>query len=148
MFQDEEICCVIRELEDILSGLNIVHYFTGGIIVSFYSEPRFTQDIDLVVVLSKDQITALVNRLENRFFVDSRCVLSEFGVSEMFQAIHRETAMKVDFHLGELIQGELQRVTKQELYPKVFAPIKSRVDVILSKLNWIMRCSHKSRQDV
>src|SRR3954453_19948549 len=60
----------------------------------------------------------------------------------------RRAMIKIDFHVGEKIPGELQRSTRQELIPGLTIPLVSREDAILSKLLWIQLGSEKSKRDV
>lgn len=66
----------------------------------------------------------------------------------IFQALHEETMIKVDFHVGEAIHGELDRSKKEEILAGVIVPLVSKEDAILSKLIWISKGSNKSRHDV
>jgi hypothetical protein len=56
--------------------------------------------------------------------------------------------VKVDFHVGEKIPGELNRTSLREISPGLTAPLVSKEDAILSKLLWIQQGSGKSRHDV
>ncbi len=56
--------------------------------------------------------------------------------------------IKIDFHVGEKIPGELARSTCSEIFPGLVAPIVSKEDAILSKLVWIKQGSHKAIHDV
>jgi hypothetical protein len=56
--------------------------------------------------------------------------------------------IKIDFHVGEKIPGELDRGTPRELVPGLMAPMVSQEDAILSKLIWIRMGSEKGRHDV
>ncbi len=42
----------MERITGILVELKISFHFTGGVAVFFYGEPRFTQDLDLVIRLS------------------------------------------------------------------------------------------------
>ena len=52
MITNEELHTIMREVSEVLCSLDIPHHFTGGIAASFHGEPRFTQDVDVVVNLS------------------------------------------------------------------------------------------------
>ena len=41
----------------------------------------------------------------------------------LFQAIDEESLVKIDFHVGEKIPGELRRSTHREIFPGVSAPV-------------------------
>ena len=53
--QDEHFWACVRRIGSILGGLAIPYHFTGGLASSFYGEPRFTQDVDVVIRLSVDE---------------------------------------------------------------------------------------------
>ena len=69
LVQDEHFWACVRRIGSILGGLAIPYHFTGGLASSFYGEPRFTQDIDVVIRLSVDDpatsalLGAVVHRL-------------------------------------------------------------------------------------
>ncbi len=56
--------------------------------------------------------------------------------------------IKIDFHVGEKIPGELGRSQRREVVPGVVAPLVSKEDAILSKLLWMKLGSHKARHDL
>ena len=66
----------------------------------------------------------------------------------LFQALDNETLIKVDFHVGESIPGELNRSVKAQLFQGLTVPMVTKEDAILAKLVWIKKGSHKNRQDV
>ena len=144
--QDEHFWACVRRIGSILDGLAIPYHFTGGIASAFYGEPRFTQDIDLVIRLSVDDPTtsALLERLSNGYFINRHVIQDAIRRNSIFQALEEETGMKIDFHVGEKIPGELQRTRCQEVAPGLTIPLVEKGDAILSKLLWIKLGSGKS----
>ena len=140
---------VLSDIVKILEKLNVPFHITGGLVSSLYGEPRFTQDIDIVIniTLKKDSLL-IVNQLQDTFYINEDSILSAIENQRMFQALHMETFIKVDFHVGEAIPGELSRSVTLEILPDILAPVVSIEDSILSKLLWIKKGSHKSRQDI
>jgi hypothetical protein len=49
MFTANDLAETLRKLSKIFSDLKVRLHFTGGLVSSFYGEPRLTQDIDVVV---------------------------------------------------------------------------------------------------
>ena len=47
--------------------LGLEYHLTGGVVASYYGDPRFTQDLDLVIRLTADQpeTKMLLNRLSS-----------------------------------------------------------------------------------
>lgn len=128
---------------------NLRYLVTGGLVSSFYGDPRYTQDIDIVIqIVQGNQVAELVSALEPEFTIEPEAIEEAIHDKSMFQALYEETLVKVDFHVGEAVPGELQRSVMAEIVPGVIAPIVTKEDAILSKLLWIKLGSHKSRQDV
>jgi hypothetical protein len=136
-----------------ISGLlvkeGILFHITGGLASSYYGEPRFTQDVDIVIRIDPTSSTfdRLITALADRYIVDEQTARAA-AAEGLLQALDRETLIKIDLHVGEAIAGELQRSVREEVLTGVFVPLVSREDAILSKLLWIRQGSHKSRHDV
>ncbi len=149
MISAEDLKATITRVCAILSEQKIKYHITGGLASSLYGEPRFTQDIDIVIKISiGSALVTLITRLSESFYVEPDSVEDAVRRGSIFQALDEKTLIKVDFHVGESIPGELERSKVEELLPGVTVPIVSKEDSILSKLLWIKKGSHKSRQDV
>ena len=149
MENSSDLQVALFDIVQILKKLNISYHITGGLVSSLYGEPRFTQDIDIVIGIDLQiNISSLAAELDNLFYINDESVAKAFEIRKMFQAIHKETLLKIDFHIGEMIPGELSRSKILELFPQIITPVVSLEDSILSKLLWIKNGSHKSRQDV
>jgi hypothetical protein len=140
----------LRRVLEALAGLEIRFHCTGGLVAGSYGEPRFTQDVDIVMGLTGEaaQTRLLIEALGSHFLVDRDEVEKAIGRQDMFQALDLETFIKIDFHVGEAVPGELGRSVIRELFPGLSAPLVSREDAIISKLLWIKKGSVKSRRDV
>jgi hypothetical protein len=147
---DEYFRAGIEQIRDILDGLGARYHFTGGLAASFYGEPRFTQDVDLVIHLAADrpETEALLGGLSSRYLIDRQIIMDAIRRKGLFQVLDQERVLKIDFHVGEKIPGELQRSTRQEILPGLIVPLVAKEDAILSKLLWIQQGSGKSTRDV
>jgi hypothetical protein len=149
LIDPKELNQTIGRIALLLRESSIPFHLTGGLISSFYGEPRLTQDIDVVLRLGPGgQLDSLVLALQKDFFIDEIAAANAVLEQRMFQALDRKTMIKVDFHVGEMIPGELDRSRNEEILPGISTKIVSKEDAILSKLLWIKKGSHKSRQDV
>jgi hypothetical protein len=145
----EDLKRTLMDVVAVLATRRIGFHITGGLASSFYGEPRFTQDIDIVIVISQGPALAeLMIELEQKFLLDRIAVEDAVRRQGLFQALHEETMIKVDFHVGEAVPGELGRSRHEEILLGVVVPLVSKEDSILSKLVWMSKGSHKSRQDV
>jgi len=136
----------LADIAAVLIARQFKFHLTGGLASSFYGEPRFTQDIDIVIrVVIGDSLTQLIQELSRKFIVDRAAIEDAVRHKGIFQALHEETMIKVDFHVGEAIQGELNRSHNEEILSGIVVPLVSKEDAILSKLIWISKGSNKSR---
>jgi hypothetical protein len=74
---DDHFRSTIEQVCAILDGLGLRYHFTGGIAASFYGEPRFTQDLDLVIELSamSPEIEALLDRMTPVYYINRQVIL-------------------------------------------------------------------------
>ncbi len=63
----------LENVVEILRELGIPHMLTGSLAAAYYSTPRATQDVDLVIETSEDLLGSLVDRLAGAgLYVDWR----------------------------------------------------------------------------
>lgn len=149
MIKTNDLKSTLTDVASVLSSNHLKFHLTGGLASSFYGEPRFTQDIDIVIRISPEvSLDRLVSDLARRFVIDRSAVQEAVRHRRLFQALHEETMIKVDFHVGEMIEGELDRSQEEEILFGVTLPLVSKEDAILSKLIWLRRGSQKSRKDI
>ena len=106
--KESEIVSTLARIVGILKELNCRFHLTGGLVSSYYGEPRLTQDIDFVVVLSSDELEKLIDQLQGKYMIDPTTMRDAVVRNSIFQALGEETFIKVDFHVGGRIQGSLQ----------------------------------------
>ena len=140
----------IGRITRILEGLGLRFHFTGGVAASYYGDPRLTQDLDLVIQIETDQpeVRGLLDSLSSAYLINETAMLEAIRNHRLFQAIDQESLIKIDFHVGEKIPGELGRSRRRELFPGLVAPLVSQEDAILSKLIWLRAGSHKAEHDL
>lgn len=80
------------------------YLITGSVAATFYGEPRATHDIDMVVMLSTDQIRALEGAFPaESFYLPPLEVMQVEAQREgrgPFNVIHHESGLKADFYLA------------------------------------------------
>jgi hypothetical protein len=147
----QEMDATMRRVVAVLDAFGIKFHFTGGLVASIYGEPRYTQDVDIVISFPHPEgniVTKLIDAFSGEFLFEPEFLIRAIEHNDMFQMLDRETSMKVDFHVGEAIEGELSRSESRELLPGLTVPVVAKSDAILSKLLWIKKGSEKSRRDV
>jgi hypothetical protein len=83
---------------DIFEATGIEYLIWGGVAAVAYGEPRFTQDMDVLVRLHHDQVDTLTRLLEeDGYYVSVEAVRDALDKHFYFNAIHLETGVKIDF---------------------------------------------------
>src|ERR1700709_38422 len=78
---------------DVLERLNIVYMVVGSYASGSYGEPRFTQDIDIVLELAGGQVDALCDSFPPPdFYVSKDAAHSAVKHRSMFNVIHADSA--------------------------------------------------------
>jgi len=129
---------VLKIVAERLDRLAIPYMVTGSMAVNYCAVPRMTRDIDVVVGLSVDDADRFCDLFQGDFYVDRESVRRSVSRSEMFNLIHGDFAIKVDFVVRkdsayrreEFGRRRQVRVDSQPLW--LVAP----EDLILSKLDW------------
>ena len=128
-------------LEDItarLEALRIPFMLTGSLAMNYYAVPRMTRDIDVVVQIPPGRVPAFVQALEPDYMVVQDAVDSAVANRSMFNAIHVESVVKIDFVClkdHDFRREEFSRRKRVEI-DGFETWLVSREDLILAKLLW------------
>jgi len=135
----------------ILDQLGVRYHLTGGVAVFVYGEPRMTQDFDLVV----DQSRLLLRLPEFRHALQKAGYLfDEHGMEQAvsqgrpIQVLDSRNVLKLYLYPRELVPGELDRSQKMPVFGETELRVVALPDLVISKLIWVRKGSHKSRGDV
>jgi hypothetical protein len=129
---------LLRLALDTLEDLRVPYAIVGSFASGAWGESRFTQDIDILVELRRDQVAPLC-----RTFTNAGCYVSETAAYEaldrrsQFNVIHPSSGNKIDFMLaGEArwTRDQLQRRRRLRLFPDRDGDVSAPEDVILGKL--------------
>ncbi|HSW37990.1 MAG TPA: nucleotidyl transferase AbiEii/AbiGii toxin family protein [Acidobacteriota bacterium] len=151
MYQIETFRSTLEKIIRILRDFQIKFHLTGGVTSIAYSEPRMTQDVDIVVdnAAIAGKLDLFIKSLEDAAFLfDEQALRKAVEKKQMFQLLDSVEALKLDLYPRELVPGELDRSNSMELFDGLSTPIASLPDVAVAKLIWISKGSHKSRRDV
>ena len=132
---------VAHEVTSFLEKEN-VEYFVGGSLASIaYGEPRFTQDVDIILRLSPEKVDTLVEHFQSDFCVSEPALKDAVQRKSSANLIH----LKSNFKVGLIISRErpfehsrFQRKTRTQAagFPFWFC---SAEDIILVKLEWYQK---------
>jgi hypothetical protein len=116
---------------------------TGSIASSVHGVPRATQDIDVIIEPTREQLVSLMDKFAEPIYdADREDALDAFRRRSMFSVIDRRGIWKIDFILRKLrpfSKKEFDRRRKiQILDVSVYAATPE--DVLLAKLEWAKLC--------
>jgi hypothetical protein len=145
---------VLQQVVTKLEKLQINYFLVGSLASMYYSRPRFTNDIDLVLQIGPAQIKNFTLAFD---FPDYYCPPFEVIQDEVlrrgaFNLIHKDSGIKIDIVLNknsEISKSELARRNEVELIPEFYVYIATAEDVILKKLEFYKEGnSEKHLQDI
>jgi hypothetical protein len=124
-----------------LDACGIPYTIGGALASSFSGEPRFTQDVDILVSLGTGQIDPLVAALGPAFYADVDALRRAVAHRSSVNIIHIPTNIKVDLFVAggsPLDSNQLRRRQQRQVAanPDAFAYFHSHEDILLQKLFW------------
>jgi hypothetical protein len=134
MTQGEFVIQVLETLEK----AGIPFMVTGSHGSSLHGQPRATQDLDVVIDPTAEQLEQLLTKLRDRYYVSSDAARDAFRRRSLFNLIDFEEGWKADLIIRKdrpFSIEEFQRRQVQLLHGRPM-PLASPEDVILSKLEW------------
>lgn len=137
MTQRDFFADLIAKLE--VSG--IPYMVTGSFASSFHGLPRASNDADIVIAPSRQQLESFIKSLGAEYYIDPDTARDAFQRKKMFNVIDTRRGWKAD-----LIIRQDREFSREEFRRRVFgringlsAAMASPEDVILTKLEWAAR---------
>src|SRR5688572_8277337 len=88
---------ILRDVPEKLRSAGIAFMLTGSVAMSYYAKPRMTRDIDIVVALERSHAERISALFESDYYVAPEAVSDAIRRRSMFNIIHFESVIKVDF---------------------------------------------------
>jgi hypothetical protein len=128
----------LQKLIGLIEACGIPYAVCGSIGSSLHGQPRATNDADIIITPTQEQLTKFIESLKADYYVSSEAAFEAMRHCSMFNVIDNESGWKADliflkgspYHLAEFERRIKARVMGIELW------IQSPEDVILSKLSW------------
>ena len=99
---------------DVLEAVGACYAIWGGMTVITYGEPRFTQDMDILLSPAGFDVTLFVRTLEKtHYHVDEITVRRAMG-GGFFNVIHQHYQMKTDFYVP--VDPQLRAMIAERIY--------------------------------
>ncbi|HVT58346.1 MAG TPA: hypothetical protein VHR45_08090 [Thermoanaerobaculia bacterium] len=123
--------------------MDLPYLITGSLATVFYGEPRFTNDIDIVVDLPDAQIEELCAAFPSpEFYLSAEAARRAVAQKSQFNVIHPVSGLKLDFIVPAdtvFNRSRLARARSIHPAPDYVASFASPEDVILMKLDFHQR---------
>lgn len=141
-------------LKKVTSGLNLLgiqYMLSGSLALNYYTIPRSTHDIDLVIALFEEQLEDFLNIFGDEYYVNRDTVIYETKRRGMFNIIDYESGYKIDFILRKNTDYRLHEFNRKKKVKidDLDVWIVSPEDLIISKIEWIQELqSEKQINDI
>lgn len=129
---------ILKIVIERLDKADIPYMLTGSMAANFYTVPRMTRDIDIVIEISERDVERLSSLFSADFYIDKEAIKKALGGRQMFNIIHTEAVVKVDFIIRKDIEYrkvEFNRRRKMEFEGRDIYVV-SPEDLLISKLFW------------
>jgi hypothetical protein len=145
---------VLQDVIKRFEKIDLDYFLVGSLAAMYYSRPRFTNDIDLVVEIKSDKVKKLIELfpIEDYYCPPFEIIRDEVMRMGSFNLIHHGSGIKIDIVLQkntEFFKSEFLRRKKVMLLPQFEAYVGSAEDIILKKLEFYREGgSEKHLQDI
>ena len=129
---------ILKIVIERLDKADIPYMLTGSMAANFYTVPRMTRDIDIVIEITERDVERLSSLFSADFYIDGEVIRKALGGRRMFNIIHTEAVVKVDFIIRkdlEYRKVEFNRRRKMEFEGRSIYVV-SPEDLLISKLFW------------
>ncbi len=131
---------LLRYVTHIIEDMGLRYFVTGSTATIFYGEPRFTNDIDVVVELSESRIADFCRRFPpDEFYVSEPAAHEAVLNRTQFNIIHPASGMKVDVivpALSAFNESRFARVRRLHIAENLDAYFTSPEDAIIKKMDY------------
>ncbi len=141
MIQDPAVLKILNIFDK-----NKIEYMISGSVASmFYSKPRMTHDIDLVVDIRLKSALLLYKEVIDEYYISEEGINDALANKTMFNLIHNDTGFKIDcwiltdseFDISRFARRQKHKVDDREFY------FSTPEDTLLIKLVWLKESGYK-----
>jgi hypothetical protein len=124
----------VRQIEE----LGLPYAIGGSMAASAYGTPRFTRDVDIVVDLPLEKVSAFAARFPHAdFYIDEAVIREAVRDRSQFNIIHHESGVKVDIYIpAEAIQQNQIKRARRLVSESGEANYSPPEELIIMKLDY------------
>lgn len=128
----------ILKIVEALDVAHIPYMVSGSFSSSFHGQPRATNDVDIVINPTKNQLLSFVKSLGEGFYVSTDAALGAFENKLMFNIIDTKAGWKADLIIRKSRAYSIQEFSRRANTSALGTNLLmlSPEDSILSKLEW------------
>ena len=129
-------------LKDIITALEqsgISYMVSGSISSTFYGRPRSTQDVDIIIEATIENLQELVTILqEKKYYADEETALEALAHETLFNVFDASSGYKADLIIRKDRPYSLEEFKRRKSVDVLGVPLYlvTPEDAILSKLEW------------
>lgn len=129
---------VLKVVTERLNRTNIPYMVSGSMAANYYTVPRMTRDIDIVIELKETHIDKFVELFAGDFYINKEMIKKEVRRQGMFNLIHTQFVVKIDFIVKESSPYQDTAFSRKREVLVNSNPMwfVSPEDLVISKLNW------------
>jgi len=139
---------LVKEVASRLERAGLEYMMTGSMAMAAYSIPRMTRDIDIVLQAGPRDVGEIVAMFQADFYVDEESVREAVLAKDMFNIIHNDSVIKVDFVVRKDDEYRIEEFSRRRKVNIQGAAVSvvAREDLVLSKLAWARQAGESELQ--
>ncbi|MEW6202821.1 MAG: hypothetical protein AB1546_12650 [bacterium] len=140
---------VLKKVVNRITSLNIPYMIVGGIGVIFYGKPRMTHDVDVLVDIDPSSADRIKESFKDEFYISEDAIKEAINNRSMFNIVHHESGIKIDFWVLEDNDYDIQRFKRRQKHKVggIVMFFSSPEDLILKKLLWYKKSEIEKHLD-
>ncbi|MHC4460119.1 MAG: nucleotidyl transferase AbiEii/AbiGii toxin family protein [Planctomycetota bacterium] len=138
---------VLKVVTECLNRTNIPYMVSGSMAANYYTVPRMTRDIDIIIELKETDIDKFVKLFQSDFYIDKEMIEKEVLQQGIFNLIHNRFVIKIDFIIKKASAYHEAAFSRKQKVLIKSSPMWfiSPEDLVISKLSWA-KDSHSEMQ--
>ena len=130
---------VFEKLRAALESAGIPYFVTGSFVSSTHGIPRSTNDIDIIIAPTPEQLGSLMDQLSDpEYYSDREDAFDALQRRSQFNIIDNATLWKVDFIVSKNSPFDQERFARKRITEIAGVDIYAATpeDIVIAKLRW------------